>query len=172
MAERYLLPTPEGRIARINLPSGGWWDIQTRPLWKHLCGWALEAEEGQDASGLVERALVSLTTAWSFDDKVCLEALGERQADDLIAVLEVFHRDVVPLLGGDGHKGMAEELFAELIAGRIPGQFAEAHLMAATGWNWHTLQETPADVVEKMSIYLAVTQAREGRQDLDFPVNA
>ena len=170
MAEHYRLPTPEVRIVRINLPSGGWWDIQTRPLWKHLCDWALEAQEGQDATGLIERALVSLTTAWSFDDEVCPEALAERQADDLIAVLEAFHREVVPLLRGDSLRGMAEELFAEMIAGRIPGQFAEAHLMATTGWNWHTLQETPADVVEKMSIYLAVTQVREGKQDLDFLV--
>ena len=139
-------------------------------MWKHVCGWAHETQEGQDAPGLVERALVSLTTAWSFADEVCLEALAERQADDLISVLEVFNREVAPLLRGGGLRETAEELFAEMIAGRIPGQFAEAHLMAVTGWNWHTLQETPADVVEKMSIYLSVKQARDGNQDLDFSV--
>ena len=168
MAGHYRLTTPESRVARIDLPSGGWWEIQTRPLWKHVCDWALEAQEDRGAPGLVERALVSLTTAWSFADEVCLETLAQRHADDLIAVLEVFHREVAPLLRGDSIREMAEELFAEMIAGRIPGQFSEAHLMAVTGWSWHTLQETPADVVEKMSIYLAVTQARDDKRDLDF----
>ena len=41
--------------------------------------------------------------------------------------------------------------------------------MAATGWSWQTLQETPADVVQKMAVYLTVTQTIQSKGSLDFP---
>ena len=156
------------RIVRVTLPSGGWWDIQTRPLWKHVSDWRREALDDANASGLVARTLVSLTAAWSFAAEVRPETLAQRDADDLAAVLEVLCLELMPPLQSDGVARMAEELFAEMAAGQIPARFADVHLMAATGWSWRTLRETPADVVERMWIYLAVKRVREGKGTLDF----
>ena len=155
-------------IKRIRLPSGGWWEIETRPRWKHVRRWADDIDRPDRSLDLVERALVSLTTAWSFCDAIGLESLARRDARDLITVLEAFQCDVVLPLEEDTPVIMAEELFAGMVGGRIPPRFAEAHLMAATGWSWQTLQETPADVVQTMAIYLAVRQTRETKAVLEF----
>ena len=65
----------------------------------------------------------------------------------------------------------AERLFAALAAlaaGSVPPEFAEAHLMLATGWSWRDLQETPADVVDRTWTYLAVRQTRQSGGALEF----
>ena len=149
-------------VRRVALPSGGWWEIVTRPLWRHVSIWEHESR------GLAERALVSLTTAWSFDEEVSSETLSLRHEQDLIAVLETLQRELLPLLASGNPEQAAEELFAGLVEDRIPREFAEAHLMAATGWSWQTLQDTPADVVHRMAIYLAVTGARQTQTSMDF----
>ena len=156
-------------LRRIELPSGGWWEILTRPRWKHLRQWADRDRGHQDSPHLVEFALVSLTTAWSFPDRVSLGTLARRETEDLIAALEAFQEDVVPWLEAGNSKASAEGLFAGLMTGRIPPQFAEAHVLAATGWSWQALQETPADLVRKMTTYLAVKQARDNQGTLEFP---
>ena len=65
--------------------------------------------------------------------------------------------------------GMAQRLFAGMVVGQIPREFEETHMMAATGWSWQVLQATPIDVVQKMAIYLAVSDARNTQGSLDFP---
>ena len=93
-------------VKRIELPSGGWWDILVRPRWKHVVQW------NGGSPDLVERALVSLTTAWSFPDEVSLETLAQRETDDLLAVLEAFRQEVVPFLDEGSPLSIAQELFA------------------------------------------------------------
>ena len=39
--------------------------------------------------------------------------------------------------------------------------------MAVTGWTWSELQETPADVVEDLALYLAVKDTWEHGGELD-----
>jgi hypothetical protein len=118
---------------------------------------------------LVERALVSLSTGWSFREAISVESLARRDVEDVIAAMELLKREVAPLWDGHFYRPVAEELFAGLAAGRVPEQFAEPHIMALTGWSWETLQETPADVVELMAVYLAVRQVRDVGGTLDFP---
>ncbi len=148
-------------VARIELPSGGWWDIRTRPLWKDVSEWRRTVGGGAETAGLLERALVSLTTGWSFCDEIGPQGLAGRDDEDVAAVLEVFCAQA-ELFGGAGRSGEdAERLFAALASGRVPSDFAEAHLMLETGWSWRELQDTPADVVERTWVYLAVREARE-----------
>ena len=156
-------------VIRIDLPSGGWWEISTRPLWRHVRKWAADGEGQFDDADLFERALASLTTAWSFGEEVSVEALAQRDEDDLMVALEAFQREVMPNLESDSPRETAEELFAGMVSGQVPPRFAEVSVMAATGWSWQALQETPADVVQKMAIYLAVKQTRDGNGALDFP---
>ena len=150
-------------IERIPLPSGGWWDIETRPLWSHVRQWASGPEDG-----LVEKALAALTSDWSFHDEPTESAVSSRDEEDLGAVLEVFKREVSPLFDGRGRRPQAEALFANLVSGVVPVDFTEAHMLAATGWSWQVLQDTPADVVRDLELYLEVSRAVETGGSLDF----
>ena len=149
-------------VARVRLPSGGWWEIRTRPLWRDVSEWRGAVRAGEDAQVLSERALVSLTTGWSFGEEVGPETVLGRDADDLAAVLEVLCREVEPFEASHRPAEKAEGLFAALAEGRVPLEFAEAHLMLATGWSWRELQETPADVVERTWVYAAVREVKRG----------
>jgi hypothetical protein len=151
-----------GDAYRVELPSGGWWDISVRPAWAHLSEWS---DAGND---LVDRALVSLTAGWSFSEPVSVEAIAALDPEDLIAVLEAFKRRAAPYLATRSLRAEAEELFAALMSGQVPAAFVETHLMAATGWSWQRLQRTPADVVRRMATYLAVARAVEGGGALSF----
>ncbi len=149
-------------MARVKLPSGGWWDIRTRPLWKDVSDWRRSVRGGTETAGLLERALVSLTAGWSFCDEIGAQGLASRDDEDVAAVLEVFCGQADLFAGASRSVEDAERLFAALASGRVPSDFAEAHLMLETGWSWRELQDTPADVVERTWVYLAVRAAREG----------
>ena len=155
-------------VVRVKLPSGGWWDIRTRPLWKHVSDWRRSVRAGAKRTGLLERALVSLTTGWSFAEEVRPETLARREAGDLAAVLKVFCQRAESFAVAQDSAASAERLFAALAAGSVPPEFAEAHLMLATGWSWRDLQETPADVVDRTWTYLAVRQTRQSGGALEF----
>ena len=151
-------------VIRIDLPSGGWWELTTRPLWKHVCR---GTDEGY-VSEFLPRALASLTTAWSFPEAVSESTLPARSEEDMAAVLEVFNGEVLPAFRSGGAREEAEALFAGLVSGRVPPQYVEVCLMAATGWTWQVLGETPADIVHRMAVYLAVKGARDNKGTLEF----
>ncbi len=153
-------------VIRVELPSGGWWELESRPRWKHVRKRASEA--GRPGAGeTADRALVSLTVAWSFEDEVCVSALSRRSPRDLTSAFGALHDRVLsPLVGPI--RQMAEELFAGLVSRMVPTGFVEAHVMATTGWDWATLQRTPADVVQRMVVYLAVREARANGGSLEF----
>ena len=94
--------------------------------------------------------------------------MDRREPQDVVAILELLEREVAPLWRSGTSKLLAEELLSGLATGLVPDEFAEAHMMAQTGWSWETLQETPADVVERMATYLAVREAREIGGTLDL----
>ena len=164
-------------IRHIDLPSGGWWELETMPRWKHIrellsylpCSDAESRASGRDQDQLVEQALISLTTAWSFREKVSAETLARRDVRDITAAMDLLKREVSSLWDAYSPKELAERLFAGLVTGRIPHEFAEVHIMALTGWSFQSLLETPVDIVERMAIYLAVKQARDLGGDLDLP---
>ena len=137
-------------VIRVELPSGGWWELESRPRWKHVREWA--SEVGRLGAGEVaDRVLVSLTAAWSFGDEVGVSALSRRSPRDLTAAFEALHDRVLSPLTGPVRQ-IAEELFTGLVTGTVQPGFAEAHIMAVTGWDWATLQDTPADVVQRMAV--------------------
>ena len=80
--------------------------------------------------------------------------------------MDAVERLTAPLAEARSCKELAEGLFEGLVAGRIPEEFADVHLMASTGWSYNELLRTPADVVERMATYLSVRAAYEtGRRD-------
>ena len=110
----------------MKLPSGGWWDIRTRPLWMDVSEWRRAVRDGEEEQALSERALVSLTTGWSFREEIGSESVGGRDAEDVAAVLEVLCRGVEPFEAGRQAAESAERLFAALAEGRVPAEFAWA----------------------------------------------
>lgn len=113
-------------VVRVKLPSGGWWDIRTRPLWMDVSEWRRAVRDGEEEQALSERALVSLTTGWSFREEIGSESVGGRDAEDVAAVLEVLCRGVEPFEAGRQAAESAERLFAALAEGRVPAEFAWA----------------------------------------------
>ena len=146
------------RPVRVTLPTGGWWDVETRPTWAQVMEWARWAADGDS---LPERVLAQLTLGWSFLERVGFDALSRRSAADVAAAMDAVERLAAPLADARSSKEMAEGLFEGLVAGRIPEDFADVHLMASTGWSYDELLRTPADVVERMATYLSVRAAYE-----------
>ena len=89
-------------------------------------------------------------------------------AGDVVVALRAVHRSLAALWNPARQRDLAERLFVEMTSGRIPAEFDEARIMALTGWNWQTLHETPADVVDAMTTYLSVRQVREQGGEMDF----
>ena len=150
---------PLETVRRLQLPSGGWWEMETRPRWGHRRLWALPGRLTSSQARPSDRALVALTTAWSFDEPVSLATLRAREAADLGTALDFMGGEIIGSLVQTSLKTMAEELFVGLAGGQVPPSFVEARLMVHTGWSWQTLMETPADVVERVAVYIAVSQA-------------
>ena len=150
-------------VRRVELPSGYWWDIRTRPTWQDICA------IGHDGQARLDELLVAMTEAWYFQEAVTLESLARRDESDVAAVVQIIHDDVLPWLDQDSPESMAKGLFAGMLTGQVPDGFFEVQLMAATGWSWHTLQSTPADIVLKMALFLAVSQVKEQGGALQFP---
>ena len=138
-------------VRRVTLPSGGWWTIRTRPTWEDV------GNLGDDGEGRLDRLLLAITETWSFEETVSSQAMVHRDDNDVEAVMEAVNEDVVPWLDREAPETMAKELFAGMSTGRVPAQFFEVRLMAATGWSWHDLQTAPADIVLKMAVFLAVS---------------
>ena len=145
------------RPVRVALPSGGWWDVETRPTWGQTKEWARWAADDD----LPERVLAQLTLGWSFPEEVDVEALSRRSSADIAAAMDAVGRHVAPLGDARSSKDLAEALFEGLVAGRVPDEFVDVHLMASTGWSHDELLRTPADVVERMSTYLSVRATYE-----------
>ena len=148
-------------VTRCELSSGGWWDLIARPQWKHVRRWTDWHERLGDDCQLAMCALAALTPAWSFDEAIDPRSVRRRSEEDLCLALRAFLDGPMARLGKNADIQPAEDLFEGLLIGKIPESFVEVHLMTMTGWSWQTLQETPADVVQRMSIYLAVRQARD-----------
>ena len=127
-------------VKRLDLPSGGWWELETWPRWKHVRELLVLFPVGgqpaggpYDQSGLVDRLLVSLTVAWSFGEPVSLTSLARRDTGDVSTAMELLKHEVAPNWEARSPKQLAEELYGSLATGRVPSEFAEAHVMALTG---------------------------------------
>ena len=149
---------------RVDLPSGGWWELTARPAWGRVRN-LLDSGPGD---ALASRALLRLTSRWSFPEPVSERALLSRDEGDVAAALETLNRELLAPLREAGSRESAEALFSGIVAGSVPAEFVEVCLMAATGWSWRELSETPADVVVRTALLVAVQDARERGDDLDL----
>ena len=82
-------------VRRVALPSGGWWDVETRPPVRAMQRLQNVNEGVVDAT---YEALVVFTRAWSFPEPVSAEAIQDRRFDDFMSVVKVFEEEVAPFL--------------------------------------------------------------------------
>ena len=76
-------------VLRVELPSGGWWDLRTPRRFGVYLDWS-ETLGGGDHLDWDFRAVAAITYGWSFGEVVSMESLRERDTEDLIAVLQVY----------------------------------------------------------------------------------
>tara|TARA_Y100000310_G_scaffold50965_1_gene47020 strand:- start:165 stop:332 length:168 start_codon:yes stop_codon:yes gene_type:complete len=50
----------------------------------------------------------------------------------------------------------------------MPPEFSDVNLMMATGWTWHELEETPAEIVRLVSIHLVVKDAKDNDKHISL----
>jgi hypothetical protein len=129
--------------------------------------WAAPASPAR-AGSVTLVSLAELTEAWSFPERVSPAAVAGRDEADLAAAVHVLMREIVPHAALQHSRKSAEQLFVGLRSGRVPPEFAEVHVMALTGWSWATLRDTPADIVHRMVIYMAVKQALDSGGALEL----
>ena len=153
----------EGAV-RIDLPSGGWWELASRPAWRRMRPLIDYGSTG----ALASRALIQLTRRWSFPEPVSERAVLSRDREDVAAALETLNRELLQPLREAGSRESAEALFTGMVAGSVPPGFVDVCLMTATGWTWRELSETPADVVIRTALLIAVRDARERGDDIDI----
>ena len=141
-------------LRRLELPSGGWWVVDTRISHRvagDLC--ALLREDGAHRLG---RVLFSMTVEWGFDDSPSAESVMRREVRDIEVVTSVLRDDVLPTLRRLSSVAEAEEVFKALMSGKIPSGYGDVALMESTGWTWQELQDTPEDIVRRTQVYLSV----------------
>ena len=107
----------KGRVTRIQLPDGNWWDILTKPKWKHIKDLrrSLQAPAGDaelDEDQAANAALVHFTVAWSFPDDIDNAGLEERDLSDLIQALQLVNEKLSPIFEAMSGSGGAEKVTA------------------------------------------------------------
>ena len=150
---------PGQRVRIVDLPSGEWWSLKTRLTHGETKRLA-ELGPAVDPS-MVGVVLARLTIDWGFAEASTPTAILRRDLSDLDAVISVVRDELVPALEALNTQGEAEHLFDGMVRGTLPPDYADVALLAATGWTWQELQETPSDIVHRMRVYLAVQSVAE-----------
>lgn len=153
-------------LRRLELPSGGWWVLDTR-ISHRVAGdlFALLNEGG--AAGL-GRILSCMTVAWGFADRPSAESVMRRDVSGIEAATSVLRHAVIPALRSLTSVEEAERVFESLVSGKIPSGYGDVALMESTGWTWRELQDTPEDVVRRMQAYLSVKSTVERGCEPEF----
>ena len=146
-------------LRRLELPSGGWWVVDSRI--SHRVARDLCALSQEDSARRLGRVLFSMTVEWGFDDSPSEASVMRRDIRDIEAVTSVLLDDALPALRRLISGTEAEEVFKSLISGKLPSGYGDVALMESTGWTWQELQDTPEDVVRRMRVYLSVKSVVE-----------
>lgn len=89
-----------GDIKRVELPSGGWWDLRKPTKWSDHVKWTeiLLNRTGDNDPRLSDKILIAFTEAWSFEAEPSIEAMDDLDIDDVIAAYEAYDEHVAPFL--------------------------------------------------------------------------
>jgi hypothetical protein len=146
-------------LRRLELPSGGWWVLDTR-ISHRVSSELFTLLKGNESAGL-GRVLSGMTVAWGFSDSPSAEAVMQREIGDIEAAMAIIRDNLIPALRHWSSTEEAERVFEALVSGQVPCGYSDVALMESTGWSWQELQDTPEDVVRGMRMYLSVKSAVE-----------
>ncbi len=81
---------------RVDLPSGGWWELAVPQTWGEFRELKEAAQDYEDPH-LIDRMLVAVTSAWSFDGLPTFENMAKVDIEDCITVQGEFNKSILPL---------------------------------------------------------------------------
>jgi hypothetical protein len=102
-------------VVRLDLPSGNWWEIETRPNWGDMMKIRREMvrlteDESPDEDQLTA-VMTMLTRAWSYTNgsedtplPISIESINEMDIMDAAEVMHKVNQEVIPLLVAVGEQ--------------------------------------------------------------------
>lgn len=102
-------------VVRLDLPSGNWWEIETRPNWGDMMKIRREMvrlteDESPDEDQLTA-VMAMLTRAWSYTNgsedtplPISIESINEMDIMDAAEVMHKVNQEVIPLLVAVGEQ--------------------------------------------------------------------
>ncbi len=90
----------EGRVLKVDLPSGGWWEVLVNPTWgqvKAFRKFLKEKYNKAEDEDLATAALVYFSVAWSFPEALDEAGLDRRDARDIAGVMVPLNKALTPL---------------------------------------------------------------------------
>ena len=88
-------------VCRVELPSGGWWEIKTRLTWgeqQDIVTEAAKEARSETDTGMFDTVIARVSAGWSFDEPITVETIRGRDGDDVMPVLTEVLRTFNPLL--------------------------------------------------------------------------
>ena len=134
--ERDLLMNQFG-VRSLELPSGGWWVLDTRV--SHRLAREMSALLHGGDTTAIGHVLSCMTVASGFDDIPSVEAVTQRDFRDIAAATMVLREEQIPALRILETTDEAERVFGALVADRIADDYRDEALMADTGWSWQQI---------------------------------
>lgn len=103
-------------LRRIELPSGGWWEIETRPNWGEMMAirkiLVKMGDEGAEGEDYLTTVMVLLTRNWSYQNEegpleICVESINGLDIMDASEIMYEVNETVIPLLNRVAERGSA-----------------------------------------------------------------
>ncbi len=102
-------------VIRLELPSGNWWEVETRPKWGEMMKIRREMLRITEADGEDEEQLTQvmtmLTRDWSYTNgtadtklEISVESVNEMDLLDAAEVMHTVNEQVIPLLTAVGER--------------------------------------------------------------------
>ena len=101
-------------LKRVELPSGGWWEIETRPNWGEMMQirriLVEMGDEGAEGEDFLTTVMAMLTRAWSYQDEtgpleVSVETINGLDIMDASEIMYEVNETVIPLLNKVAERG-------------------------------------------------------------------
>ena len=83
-------------IKRIDLPSGGWWDLMCKPTWREFREIQAKLQAIAGKPDFEEQSLAIFTSAWSFDKPITDDYISSLDALDVAKAMEFMATEIAP----------------------------------------------------------------------------
>jgi hypothetical protein len=108
--------TESTTLKRIDLPSGNWWEIETRPKWGEMMKIrkvvVKMTDDGAEGEDFLTEVMAMLTRGWSYQNgegplEVSVESINELDLMDAAEIMHEVNEQVIPLFNKVAERGSA-----------------------------------------------------------------